>query len=75
MKNRFAALANTQRVRASTTVLYQITGRKNELYTEPQKKRRNFYKSIRYGKQSIYVFSLNYKFLLQHKVLVLITKS
>ena len=31
-------------------------------YTEPQKKHRNFNNSIRYGKQSIYVFSLNYKF-------------
>ena len=44
-------------------------------YDEPQKKRRNFNNSIRYGKQCIYFFSLNYKFLLQHKVLVLITKS
>ena len=45
------------------------------IYTEPQKKRRNFDNSISYGKQSIYFFSLNCKFLLQHKVLVLITKS
>ena len=45
------------------------------LYTEPQKKRRNLNNSIRYGKQSIYFFSLHYKFLLQDKVLVLITKS
>ena len=55
-----------------------LTGRVKRvcLYTEPQKKRRNFNNSIRYGKQqSIYLFSLNYKFLLQHKVLVLITKS
>ena len=44
-------------------------------YTEPLKKRRNFNNSIRYGNQSIYFFSLNYKFLLQHKLLVLITKS
>ena len=45
------------------------------IYTEPQKKHCNFNNSIRYGKQSIYFFSLNYKFLLQHKVLVLVTKS
>ena len=45
------------------------------MYIEPQKKRRNFNNSIRYGKQSIYFFSLNYKFLLQNKVSVLITKS
>ena len=32
------------------------------MYTEPQKKRRDFNNSIRYGKQSIYFFSLNYKF-------------
>ena len=32
-------------------------------YTEPQKKRRNFNNSIRYEKQSVYFFSLNYKFL------------
>ena len=44
-------------------------------YTEPLKKRRNYNNSIRCGKQSIYFFSLNYRFLLQHKVLVLITKS
>ena len=41
---------------------------KDNIYTEPQKKRRNFNNSIRYGKQSIYFFSLNYKFLLQHNV-------
>ena len=45
-----------------------------DIYTEAQQKRRNFNNSIRYGKQSIYFFSLNYKFLLQHKVSVLITK-
>ena len=45
------------------------------IYTELQKKRRNFNNSIRNGKQSVNFFSLNYKFLLQHKVLVLITKS
>ena len=44
-------------------------------YTELQKKRCNFDNSLRCEKQSIYFFSLNYKFLLQHKVLVLITKS
>ena len=44
-------------------------------YIEPQKKRRNFNNSIRYGKQSLYFFSLNYKFLLQHKALVIIRKS
>ena len=33
-----------------------------DIYTEPQKKGRNFNNSIRYGKQSIYFFSLNYKF-------------
>ena len=55
--------------------------RSEEMYVEPQKKRRNFDNSITYGKQSIYFFSLNYKFsvnykfLLQHKVLVLIAKS
>ena len=42
-------------------------------YTESQKKRRSLNNSIKYGKQSIYFFSLNYKFLLEHKVLVLIT--
>ena len=46
----------------------------NEIYTEAQRKRRNFNNSIRFGKQSTYYFSLNYKFLLQHKVLVPITK-
>ena len=40
------------------------------LYTEQQKKHRNFNNSIKYGKQSNYFFSLNNKFLLQHKVLV-----
>ena len=44
-------------------------------YTEPQKKRRNYNNFIRYGNQSIYFFSLHYTFLLQHEVLVLITKS
>ena len=44
-------------------------------YTEPQKKRRNFNNSIRHGKQSNYFFSLNCKYSLQRKVLVLITKS
>ena len=39
------------------------------MYTEPQKKRRNFNNSLRYWKQSIYFFFLKYKFLLQHKVL------
>ena len=43
-------------------------------YTEPQKKHHNFNNSLRYGKHSMYFFSLNYKFLLQHKMLVLITK-
>ena len=45
------------------------------IYTESRKKRRNFNNSIRYGKQTIYFFSLNYKFLLQYKALVLITKK
>ena len=40
----------------------------NRKYTEPQKKRRNFNNSIRYGKQSIYFFSLSYKFLLKQDV-------
>ena len=44
-------------------------------YTVQQKKHSNFNNSTKYGKQSIYIFSLNYKFLLQRKVLVLITKS
>ena len=48
---------------------------KRRKHTVPQKKLYNFNNSIRYGKQSIYFFSLNYKFLLQHRVLVLITKS
>ena len=41
----------------------------NQNYTKPQKNHRNFDNSLRYGKQSIYFFSLNYK------LLVLITKS
>ena len=31
----------------------------SSLYSEPQKKRRNFNNSERYGKQSIYFFTLN----------------
>ena len=31
----------------------------NVIYTELQKKRRNFDNPVRYGKQSIYFFSLN----------------
>ena len=46
-----------------------------QMYTKLQKKRRNFNSSIRYEKQSIYFFSLDNRFLFQHKVLVLITKS
>ena len=34
------------------------------IYTEPQKKPRNFNNSIRYEKQSIRFFSLNNKFLI-----------
>ena len=38
-----------------------MTSKSDCIYTEPQNKRRNFNNSTRYGKQSIYFFSLNYK--------------
>ena len=40
-----------------TNIYFDLKGLKST-YTEPQKKRRNFNNSIKYGKQSIYFFSL-----------------